>query len=138
MCAVIPWQIGAQQARFPTHAIERLFRAVIEQVLRIPRSIKIEAPTLVEASAFQLADGKSMLVGMVNLSGQNGRMVHEPLPIKNIRIGFPLNGQRNQVSSLVMGSLTWEKGTDDWGWVVLPQFNLVDMLRIQTDSWEIH
>ena len=78
ICAVLPWQMGSQYGRFPTHAVEGLFQAVLNGVLRLPRSLLVEAPPVVELSAFiQPADG-ALLLGLVNLSGQNGRAVHAP------------------------------------------------------------
>jgi len=131
ICAVIPWQIGAQQYRFPTHAIAGLLSSAFERILAVKPSVHIDAPEVVEVSAFTQADGKSILVGLVNLSGQNGRMAHAPLPVEKIRIGFPISGESVQAHSLVLGPLDWEKGADGMGWVTLPRLDLCDMLKLR-------
>jgi len=129
LSVVVPWQIGTQQFRFPTHAIPRFFHSIIEHVLKLPRSIRFEAPPMVEVSAFTRFADHALLIGLVNLSGQNGRSVHDPLPIRNLRIGISRSFGAVSAQSLSVGELASEPG-EDYRWIELPQLELCDMLKI--------
>lgn len=130
-CAVLPWQIGSQSARFPTHALAGLFQAVLDGVLGLPRSIFLEAPPLVELSAAcRPADG-ALLLGLANLSGQNGPAVHAPLPVHGLRFRLQAFGGAQRIESLTQGELNCERMPDGSLAFTLPRLDLLEMILVR-------
>jgi hypothetical protein len=133
-CAVLPWQIGRQYGRFPTHAIAGLFQALLKGVLELPRTIHIEAPPVVELSAAVQASNGALLLGVVNLSGQNGPAVHEPVPVYNLRFHIQSSQKASRVETLTQGDLPYEHTPDGSLTFTLPRLELLEMIRI-SETW---
>ena len=129
-CTVLPWQIGSQYGRFPTHAITGLFLTVLEKVLKLPKRVRLEAPPFVELAASIDPKGETLVLGLVNLSGQNDRAIHAPVPIHNIRIHVQSFLQSSCIESLVLGELSSERMPDGSLVLTLPSLDLLDLIRI--------
>lgn len=130
ICAVLPWQIGSQYFRFPTHAIAHLFQEVLNGALELHSSIQLEAPPTVKISAFTRKDYPALLIGLVNLSGQNGRATHSPLPVHGLRFRLQESAWARQVETLTQGTLAMEQTPEGDLIFSLPRLDLVEMIRI--------
>jgi hypothetical protein len=107
-----------------------LFESVLNTVLDLSRSILLEAPPMVEISAFtQPADG-SLLLGLVNLSGQNGRVIHPPLPIYDLRFQLPPPLVATRIKTLTQGELSFVREPDGSLTCTLPRLDLLELIRI--------
>ncbi len=126
--AVLPWKIGSQYNAFPTHAAAGAWEGVLG-LLGVRRSVRVEAPPSIEISAFR-GKGGGWLVGLANLSGQNGRAVHDPLPVYDLQIGIPGLTGEVKAESLLQGLLTWERDAQGGLIVHLPRLDLMDLVRI--------
>lgn len=131
ICAVLPWQVGNQHYRFPTHAIDGLFKSLLVEVLGLPRSIRIEAPPVVEISASVQPKEGALLLGLVNLSGQNGRAVHAPLSVYNLRFQLQSFQEVSRIETLSQGDLPCERMTDGSLAFTLPRLDLLEFIRIR-------
>lgn len=131
VCAVVPWKIGSQYWRFPTHAISGLFDGVLKGVLELPRAIRVEAPPVVEVSAYILPEDGSLLLGLVNLSGQNGRAVHEPLPVHDVRFHLLTMQEVSGIETLTQGELPCERMPDGGFAFTLPRLELLEIIRVR-------
>jgi hypothetical protein len=134
LCVVLPWQVGSQYWRFPTHAIAGLLQAVLDGVLKLPRSIRITASPLVEISAStttgSLGGKNGLLLGLVNLSGQNGRAAHAPMPVYDLHFQLqPIQGQE-RIESLMLGEIPGERLPDGSLSFTLPHLELLDLIRV--------
>jgi hypothetical protein len=127
--ALLPWKVGSQYQAFPTHAVSGLWEGVLD-LLGVRRSVRVEAPPVVEVSTFGRTEGSGVLVGLANLSGQNGRAVHEPLPVYDLRLHISGLTGVVRAESLQLGELTCERAGNG-GWAVhLPRLELLDLVRI--------
>ena len=131
ICAVLPWQLGSQYYRFPTHATGGLFQSLLDEVLNLPRSIRIEAPQVVEISAAVQAKEGALLLGLVNLSGQNGRSVHSPLPVYDLRFQLQSFQEASRIETLTQGDLPCERMPDGSLAFTLPRLDLLEFIRIR-------
>jgi len=129
--AILPWKIGSQYYAFPTHAAAGLWEGVLEGVLGVRCLLRVEAPPNIEISAFR-GKGGGWLLGLANLSGQNGRAVHDPLPVLDVRIRIPGFAGDAQVESLLHGRLTWEGDAGGDLVIHLPRLDLLDMIRVSS------
>jgi len=126
--------VGSQYDRFPTHAIAGLFQALLNGVLELPRLLRVEAPPVVELSASVQAEEGTLLLGLVNLSGQNGRAVHAPLPVFDLRFHLqPFQGTApiyaGRIETLTQGELPCERLSDGSLTFTLPRLDLLELIR---------
>ncbi len=131
MAAILPWKVGSQYNAFPTHAISGLWEGLLEGVLGVRRSLRVDAPPSIEVSAFRVKGG-GWLVGLANLSGQNGGAVHDPLPVFDLRIRIPGISGPMQVESLLQGRLRWEGDAEGDLVIHLPRLDLLDMIKVSS------
>jgi hypothetical protein len=131
ICAVLPWKIGDQYGRFPTHALSGLFRDLLDGLLELPRSILVEAPPAVEVSLGRQPQDGSLVLGMVNLSGQNGRSVHAPLPVFDLRFRIQGGGEARHIETLTQDNLPYERMPDGSLAFQLPRLDLLEMIYIR-------
>jgi hypothetical protein len=127
--AVLPWKTGGQYLAFPTHAVSGLWESVLN-VLEVRRSLRVEAPAVIEVSAFVRKDSGGMLAGLANLSGQNWRAVHEPLPLADLRLRIPERLGGDQAESLRLGKLASERAANGDLVIDIPRLELLDLVRI--------
>jgi hypothetical protein len=99
-------------------------------LLGVRRSLRVEASPVVEVSAFSRMDGSGMLIGLANLSGQNGRAVHEHLPVYDLRLQIPGLPGAVRAESLQLGELACERAANGDLVVHLPRLELLDLVRI--------
>jgi hypothetical protein len=135
MCTILPFKLGSQYYVFPTHALSGLFRAVLENVIRVERSVSIDAPACVEVCAYNKPDQPGLLFGLANLSGQNGRAIHDPLPIYNLSIHIPWKEGLKEplnpsVQTLTQGQLTGMFEPDHSFVISLPHLDLLELISI--------
>jgi hypothetical protein len=123
--------LGSQYYRFPTHAIDGLFQSVLVEVLGLPRSIHAEAPPAVEISAAIQTKEGALLLGLVNLSGQNGRSVHAPLPLYDLRFHLQSFQEASRIETLTQGEIPCEQMPDGSLAFTLPRLDLLEFIRIR-------
>jgi hypothetical protein len=129
VCAVLPWLMGSQHWNFPTHAYPGLFRALVDGLLHLPRLVVVEAPPTVEISAASHPGDGSILIGLVNLSGQNGRAVHDPLPVYDLRLRVQGPQSLSRIETLTQGELACQQLPDGSLSFSLPRLDLLELIR---------
>lgn len=130
VCATLAWQIGSQYRRFPTHAAAGLLFSVLENLLQVSRRVYLDAPPSVElAASIDPKDG-ALVLGLVNLSGQNGPSVHAPLPIHDIHFCLPPAQNVSHVAALTLGELPAERSQDGSLTFTLPRLDLLELIRV--------
>ncbi len=113
--AFFPWQIGEHYEKRSNHSHYRLVVAVLEGLLKLERSVVIEASELVEVNRRVSSDGKFEWVGLINHSGQNGTAFHKPLPLTALSLRVKNKDKVKSVHLLKWGSkLEFIPEEDGW------------------------
>lgn len=129
-CAFLPWQAGSQYWRFPTHAVAGLLRGVLDKILDLNRTVGIDAPESVEISAFRCSKDGSLLLGLVNLSGQNGHAVHNPLPVSDLRFCLPSIQEACRIETMTQGEIPCKQTPGGSLEFSLPRLDLLEFIRV--------
>ena len=79
--AYVPWAIGWHYEKFPTHCHERLMLSIVRDLMGYDCWLRTDLPPTVEINSQVRRDGAWQLVSLVNLSGQNGRAVLDPVTV---------------------------------------------------------
>jgi hypothetical protein len=111
--AWLPWHVGAHYERQGHAGHAALVRGAIDGLLRSPRRLRLEAPSLVEVNHRVGRSGRFEWVSLINLSGQLEKVLHEPLPVRDVTIELQPQGTVNAVRLLHAGTsleFTREKG----------------------------
>jgi hypothetical protein len=134
VCTTVTWNIGSQYSHFPTHAAQALLRSLLLDVIRLRPSVLVDAPPLVEIAAAVNPSHAVLLIGAVNLSGQNGRAVHAPLPIMDIRFTLPARWHVHCVEVLGQGEVEYKRNLDGSTSFCLPRLDLVELIQISLEE----
>jgi hypothetical protein len=91
--AWLPWSVGRhyEQQGHPGHAA--LVRGILAGVLKLPRTVSVDASPLLEMNHRGDPAGRFEWVSLFNLSGQLDAVLHEPLPMRNVSVRIRPRGE---------------------------------------------
>jgi len=101
LCAFIPWGIGQHYEKFPTHTHASIMQSIVQDILGYTPWIRTDLPPTVEIHSQVRRDQKWQLVSLVNLSGQNGQAILDPVPVKGATLLVKCRIQPKDVRALV-------------------------------------
>jgi len=84
--AWFPWQIAAHYDRQGHAGHKALAVAALDDLLALPRRVRLTAPPLVEMNHRAGRSGDFEWISLLNHSGLLAEVLHEPLPIRDIAI----------------------------------------------------
>lgn len=84
--AWFPWQIAAHYERQGHAGHKTLAVAALDELLQLPRRVRLAASPLVEMNHRASRSGQFEWVSLVNHSGLLGKVLHQPLPIRDIEL----------------------------------------------------
>ncbi|SEL96823.1 alpha-amylase family protein [Parapedobacter koreensis] len=84
----VPWPIGAQYNFKGHHAHRALFATVLNDVLKIEKTIETDASPLIEISHMVNRKGAYEWIGLINHAGQLGATFRDPVSIHQITLRF--------------------------------------------------
>jgi hypothetical protein len=91
--ACFPWDIGSHYERQCHQGHVSLVMGVIDSLLGLDRRLRVTAPPLVEVNHRVGRAGGFEWVALFNHSGQQGKALHPPVPIRDIRIELKPHGE---------------------------------------------
>jgi hypothetical protein len=84
--AWFPWQIAAHYQRQGHAGHRELAVAALDALLELPRRVRVDSSPLVELNHRARRSGGVEWISLVNHSGLLGNMLHDPLPVRDVRI----------------------------------------------------
>ncbi len=102
--ACFPWDIGSHYERQCHQGHASLVMGTIDSLLGLDRRLRVTAPPLVEVTHRLASDGRFEWVALFNHSGQQGKVLHRPVPIRNIKIDLKPHRKVKAVRLLQAGS----------------------------------
>ncbi|MDF2960158.1 MAG: Beta-galactosidase [Paenibacillus sp.] len=97
---LLPWTIGKHYEKLSNHAHSMLITGALLDLLQLERSLTVHTSPTVETAAHRKTDSGSMLVHLVNLSGQLGTAFHPPIPVRDIEVTAVAGGTPAKVTAL--------------------------------------
>jgi hypothetical protein len=127
--AFFPWQIGQHYRKRSHHGHSTLIMGGLEGLLKLERSLTVEASPLVEVNRRMDTDGKFQWVGLINHSGQNGTAFHKPIPMRGIVLKLR-NTEAIKRACLLRADRELKISTDEDGWVkcVVPELDRFEIV----------
>lgn len=134
-CAYVPWGIGDHYQRFPTHAHGKLVVSMLRDLLQYQPWISTDLPPVVELHSQVRRDRKWQLVSMVNLSGQNGRAVLDPIRLRGGKVRLKPKGSIASARALVAekGCTAKEIGEGFWE-IDVPEVGLFETIVLELEK----
>jgi hypothetical protein len=130
--ACFPFGIG-QHYHAQAHAGHAaLLIGAMDQVLELPRRLRVETSPLVEINHREDARGQFEWVSLYNHSGHRGQALHPPIPIRSVGISLLPKKSVRRVRSLAGGQdLDVKSGEDGRILVTLPELALYDVVVVE-------
>lgn len=131
-CVYVPWSIGQHYERFPTHTHAMIMLSIVRNLLSYTPWIATDLPPTVEIHSQVRRDQKWQLVSLVNLSGQNGRAVLDPVPVTGATLRMQCSIQPKAVRALVARQACAVTTLSDGQLeIALPELRLFETLVIE-------
>ncbi len=131
-CAFFPWPLGTHYQNRSNRAHSLLVMGALEGLLRLERSVRVEASPLVEVTRHTDADGGFEWVALVSHSGQNGTAFHEAVPITSITVELKTQRKVKSVTLLRAGKkLDFAAEKDGWVKCVVPELKRLEIILYQ-------
>lgn len=127
--AYLPWLCGALFYR-QGHPNTSAFAADVLEHHAGLAPLGGNLPPMVEATLFERTDGSFRLLHLVNSSGHFGVSYFAPLPIADLEVRLPAQGEPSSVTSLVSGRECAWSVNGAWLTVRVPTLNLLEAVRI--------
>ncbi|OHB66405.1 MAG: hypothetical protein A2Y77_04470 [Planctomycetes bacterium RBG_13_62_9] len=122
--ACFPWDIGSHYAQQCHQGHASLVMGAIDSVLGLDRRLRVTTSPLVEVTHRLGQDGRFEWVALFNHSGQQGKALHHPIPIRDIAIDLKPQKQVKAVRLLRAGStLTFSPRQDGRVSITVPQLD---------------
>jgi len=86
--AWFPWAVGTHYERQGHAGHAALVLGALEGLLGAPRRLRVEAPPLVEVRHRAGRAGDFEWVSLINHAGLMGAVLHEPVPVRDVRIAL--------------------------------------------------
>jgi len=132
--AYLPWRPGAQYAKLAHPGLARLLTGTLTGLLGFKASLETDASPLVEITAHVEKSGRWSWIGLVNHSGQLGTAFHEPVPMRDIRIGYGMKDRARRVRALNLGEDLACESREGRTEFVLPRLGVLEVVVIETGS----
>jgi hypothetical protein len=124
----IPWLIGSQYEWKGNNGQRALFKATLNNLLKIQNALTTDASPLIEISHLGNRNGSFEWVGMINHSGQIGDVFREPIPIYNTSIKLkPIKPVKSIYLMRSQKPLKF-KNIDGWIECTVPQIDDYEMI----------
>jgi len=88
VAACFPWEIGSHYERQGHQGHAAIVMGTIDSALGLDRRLRVVTSPLVEVTHRQGTDGTFEWVALFNHSGQQGKVLHRPVPIRDIAINL--------------------------------------------------
>lgn len=129
--ACFPWDIGSHYEQQCHQGHASLVLGTIDSLLGLDRQLHVVASPLVEVTHHIGTDGKFEWVALFNHSGQQGKALHAPIPIRDIRINLRPRKAVKTVRLLQTGS-TLDASQDSKGLsVVVPRLDHYEVVLFE-------
>ena len=102
--ACFPWDIGSHYEQQCHQGHASLVMGVIDSLLGLDRRLRVATSPLVEVTHRVDKDGKFEWVALFNHSGQQGKALHRPIPIRDIAINLKPRREVKAVRLLQTGT----------------------------------
>lgn len=126
--AFLPWHIGEHYEKRSHHGHSLLIMAALEGLLKLERSVVVEASEMVEVNRRVSADGKFEWVGLINHSGQNGTAFHKPTPISDVVLKLRSEGEIKKVRLLKAAEEVKFSTEEEWVRCVVPKLERFEIV----------
>ena len=133
--AWLPWSIGQhyEQQGHAGHAA--LVRGILAGVLKMPRTVAVEASPLLELNHRGDPDGHFEWVSLFNLSGQMDQVLHEPLPMRDVSVRVRPRGEVTSARLLTSGeALVIQRRGDGSVECVVPEVGGYEIVLFETPA----
>ena len=129
--ACFPWDIGSHYEQQCHQGHASLVLGTMDSLLGFDRRLHVAASPLVEVTHRLGTDGKFEWVALFNHSGQQGKALHRPIPIRDIRINLRPQKAVKTVRLLQTGS-TLSASPDSKGLsVVVPKLDHYEVVLFE-------
>jgi hypothetical protein len=127
--AYVPWSCGALFYR-QGHPNTSAFAADVLEHHAELAPLGGNLPPMVEATLFERTDGSFRLLQLVNGSGHFGLSYFAPLPIADLEVRLPSQGEPSSVTSLTSGQECAWSVAGPWLTVRVPTLKLLEAVKI--------
>ncbi len=130
--ACFPWDIGRHYEQQCHQGHASLMIGTIDSLLGLDRGLRVEASPLVEITHRKGQDGTFEWVALFNHSGQQGKALHAPIPVPDIKISLKPHKQIGNVRLLRDGrTLAFTRGGDGRIRVVVPRLDHYEVVLLE-------
>jgi hypothetical protein len=127
--AWIPWRVGKEFEAFGHAGHAALVMGALDELLKLPRRVRVDGPALVEMNHRADRAGKFEWVSLYNHSGQLDKVIGAPVPIRDVKVEItpasPVNRARMLKSGESLPLKTGAKGTVTCTVPVLDAYDVV-------------
>jgi hypothetical protein len=130
--AWFPWQIAAHYERQGHAGHKALVVAALDELLGLPRRVRIEASPLVEINHRGGRSGGFEWISLVNHSGSLDNVLHDPIPIRDVEIQVTPRSSVRTVRLLREGrEIPFMQNADGDVICVVPELNSYEVVLLQ-------
>ncbi|MBC8126835.1 MAG: hypothetical protein H8M99_06795 [Gloeobacteraceae cyanobacterium ES-bin-144] len=130
--AWIPWRVGTEFATFGHGGHAALLLGALDELLLVPRRVRVDCSHLVETNHRADRAGKFEWVSLYNHSGQLDKIIGAPLPIHNVTVRISPTSPVQRVRLLKSGlSLSVKPDTDGWITCVVPVLHSYEVILFE-------
>jgi hypothetical protein len=128
----IPWQVGTHFEDLGHAGHSALVTSALEQLLRLPSRVRVEAPALVEVNHREDGAGRFEWVSLYNHTGQMDKVLGAPVPVRDVRLRIkpqsPVKSARLLKAGTPLTLATPAEGTID---CVVPLLNAYEIILFE-------
>jgi len=130
--AWIPWRVGAESEAFGHAGYAALVMGVLDELLKLPRRVRVDGPALIEANHRADRAGKFEWVSLYNHSGQLDKVIGAPVPIRDVTVEIIPAAPVKQARLLKSGaSLPLKPGAAGGVACTVPVLNAYDVVLFE-------
>ncbi|MBM4023972.1 MAG: hypothetical protein FJ280_00975 [Planctomycetes bacterium] len=130
--AWIPWRVGAEFEAFGHAGYAALVMGVLDELLKLPRRVRVDGPALIEANHRADRAGKFEYVSLYNHSGQLDNVIGAPVPIRDVTVEIIPAAPVKQARLLKSGaSLPLKPGAAGGVACTVPVLNAYDVVLFE-------
>lgn len=128
----IPWQVGTEFEAFGHTGHAALVMGALDELLKLPRRARVDAPGLVEVNHRADRAGRFEWVSLYNHSGQLDRVIGAPVPIHEVAVNIVPASPVKRARLLKSGeSLPLQTGADGRVTCTVPVLKTYDVVLLE-------
>ena len=130
--AWIPWRVGTEFEAFGHAGHAALVMGALDELLKLPRRVRVDGPALVEMNHRADRAGKFEWVSLYNHSGQLDKVIGAPVPIRDVTVQITPASPVKRARLLKSGeSLPVKTGAEGAVTCTVPVLNAYDVVLFE-------